>query len=305
MAPMTRAQRREYHAKHRRLQKHRERLQREQARAQRHLQALEQALVDVGVAETLADEVQWRLKAVRKLLGKIFGLMFPTVFGCRTYRELTRVRAWDKNLPSRILGALPKQKWLRQLPHRGQDLLVTLWHAVVDKSPATRSRWPWTWVGDDRVFKKSGPQLGLVGTWYSGQEHRVRLGIDGLLLVVVIGEGKLVIPVDFTVRRPDPVGSGRPCRDKLTWLQVMLDRTWSALQRLGLVLPAPLVVADRWCGDSKWLAHVARHQRGTAVVEGKRPDVFRLPDGRRVTGQELLTQVDWPWRDSLQLPGMR
>ena len=73
MAPMTRAQRREYHAKHRRLQKHRERLQREQARAQRHLQALEQALVDVGVAETLADEVQWRLKAVSKLLSKIGG----------------------------------------------------------------------------------------------------------------------------------------------------------------------------------------------------------------------------------------
>jgi DDE superfamily endonuclease len=302
---MTRTQRREYHAKQRRLQKYRERLQCEQARAQRHLQAVEQALVDVGVAETVVEEVQWRLKAVKKLLGKIFGLMFPTVFGCRTHHELARVRGWDKNLPSRILGALPKRKWLRQLQHRGQDLLVTLWRAVVDKSPATRSRWQWTWVGDDSVFKKSGQQLGLVGTWYSGQEHRVRLGIDGLLLIVVIGEGKLVIPVDFTVRRPDPVGPGRPCRDKLTWLQVMMDRTWTALQRLGLMLPAPLVVADSWFGDSKWLAHVASHQRGTAVVEGKRTYVFRLPNGRRVTGQELLTRADWPWRDSLQLPGMR
>ena len=41
------------------------------------------------------------------------------------------------------------------------------------------------------------------------------------------------------------------------------------------------------------------------MVEGKRTYVFQLPDGRRVTGQELLTQADWPWRDSLQLPGMR
>ena len=65
-----------------------------------------------------------------------------------------------------------------------------------------------------------------------------------LLLVVVIGEGKLVVPVDFMVRRPDPVGPGRPCRDKLTWLQVMLDRTWTAWQRLGR-LPAPLIVADQ------------------------------------------------------------
>jgi hypothetical protein len=75
--------------------------------------------------------------------------------------------------------------------------------------------------------------------------------------------------------------------------------------RLGLALPAPLVVADSWFGDSKWLAHVASHQRGTAVVGGQRTYVLRLPDGRRVTGQELLTQVDWPWRDRLQLPGMR
>jgi hypothetical protein len=130
-----------------------------------NLQALEQALVDVGVAETVAQEVQWRLKALRRLLGKIVGLMFPPVFGCRTHHELTRVRAWDKNRPARILGALPKQKWLRQWQHRGKDLLVTWWHAVVDKSPATRSRWPWTWVGDDSVFKKSGQQLGLVGIW--------------------------------------------------------------------------------------------------------------------------------------------
>jgi hypothetical protein len=270
MAPMTRAQRREYHAKQRHLRKYPDRLQREQARAQRHLQALEPALVDVGVAKTVVAEVQWRLKAVRKRLGKIFGLMVPTVFGCRTHHELTRVRGWDKNLPSRILGALPKQKGLRQLPHRGQDLLATLWHHVVDKSPATRSRWPWTGVSEDRVCKTSGQPLGLVGSWSSGQEHRGRLGIDGLRLLVVLGEGTLVMPVDFTVRRPDPMGPGRPCRDTLTWLQVMRDRTWTALPRLGLVWPAPLVVAESWCGDSKWLAHLAPHQHGTMVVEGTR-----------------------------------
>src|SRR6266404_298815 len=273
--------------------------------AQRSLEALEQALVDVGLPATVAAEVQWRLKRAGTLLGKIFGLMFPTVFGCRTHHELTRVRNWDKNLPGQILGALPKPKWLRQLPHRGQDLLASLWRQVEDKSPATRSRWPWTWVGDDSVFKKSGQHLGLVGTWYSGQEHRVRRGIDGLLRLVVIGAGTPLIPVDFRVRRPDPLGPGRPCRDKLTWLQVMLDRTYTALQRLELALPAPLVVADSWFGDSKLLAHVAHHQCGTVVVEGKRTYVFQLSDGRRVTGHELLTRADWPWRDSLQLPGMR
>ena len=165
MASMTRAQRREQNAKQRHLRKSRERLQREQTRAQRCLQALEQTMADLGLPETLAAEVEWRLKAHAKLLGKIVGLMFPTLFGCRTCYELTQVRVWDKNLPSRILGALPKQKWVRQLQHQGQDLLATLWPHVEDKSPATHSRWQWTWVGDDSVFKKSGQQLGLVGTW--------------------------------------------------------------------------------------------------------------------------------------------
>jgi len=90
-------QKRHQQAKRRRLQKAREHLLREQARAQRHLRTLEQALVDLGLPETLAAEVEWRLKALGKLLGKLFGVMFPAVFGCRTAYELTRVRGWDKN----------------------------------------------------------------------------------------------------------------------------------------------------------------------------------------------------------------
>ena len=42
-----------------------------------------------------------------------------------------------------------------------------------------------------------------------GQEHRVLSGIDGVLLVVVIGDGKLVVPVDFAIRRPDLRALGR------------------------------------------------------------------------------------------------
>lgn len=49
---------------------------------------------------------------------------------------------------------------------------------------------------------------------------------------------------------PDPEGPGQPCHDKLTWLQLMLDRTLAAFQQRGLWLPAPLVVADSWFGDA-------------------------------------------------------
>jgi hypothetical protein len=50
---------------------------------------------------------------------------------------------------------------------------VPLWRHVEGKSEATQSRWQWTWAVDDSVFHKYGEQLGLVGHWWSGQQHRV------------------------------------------------------------------------------------------------------------------------------------
>jgi hypothetical protein len=215
------------------------------------------------------------------------------------------VRGWEKHLPGRIWGAWPPQTWVRRWQRLGQELLVRLWRHVEDNSPATRSRGPWTWVGDDRLVRKYGQQLGLVGTWWSGQEHRGRCGIHGLLRLVGIGDGKLVVPVDFVVRRPAPQGPGRPCRDTLPWLQVMLDRTGRARRRRCRQWPAPLVVADSGFGDSKVRAQGATALQGTLLVEGKRRGVFQLPDGRRVTGHDLRVRDAGPWRDSPPAPGLR
>ena len=60
-------------------------------------------------------------------------------------------------------------------------------------------------------------------------------GIDGVLLVVVIGDGKLQF-VDVAIRRPDPTGPGAPCRDKRYWVQVMLDGRVAAFRRRGVAL---------------------------------------------------------------------
>jgi hypothetical protein len=70
-------QKRQHQAQQRRLQQPRARLQQEQARAQRTLQALAQAVQELGLPATVAEEVQWRLQAQQQLLGKIFGMMFP------------------------------------------------------------------------------------------------------------------------------------------------------------------------------------------------------------------------------------
>jgi hypothetical protein len=292
-------------ARQRRYLTAQERLERDRRRAQQAAQALEQALEDLDLPEHLVAEIEGRLRSQQQLLSKIVGVMFPPLFGCRTNAELCRVRGWDKNLPARLLGALPKRSWLKRLRRLGLEVLVPLWRYAAGRSEATRSRWQWTWVGDDSVFKKYGGQLGLVGTWWSGQEHRVRSGIDGVLLVVVIGDGKLVVPVDFAIRRPDPPGPGAPCRDKLHWVQSMLDGRMAAFHRRGVALPPPVVVADSWFSDSKLMHHVATTHQGTFLVEGKTTYVFALPDGRQVKGHDLQKPGDWPWRHSLQAPGKR
>jgi hypothetical protein len=175
MARMTPAQRREYNAQQRQLRKYRARLQQEQTRAQRFLQGLEQALVAWGLPEPLTGAVAWQLQAPATLLGKIVGLMFPPVFGCRTSEELTPLRVWDKNLPSRLLGALPKQTWVRPLPHRGQALLATRWRQAEDRAPRPAvaghgpgwrmtassrrmaSRWGWSGPGRAARHPEAGP----------------------------------------------------------------------------------------------------------------------------------------------------
>src|SRR5712691_10521605 len=305
MSPAIRYVKKHAKARQRRRLKAQERLARDRRQAQQAAQALDQALDDLGLPEDLVAEIEGRLRSQHKLLGKICGVMFPPLFGCRTNAELCRVRGWDKNLPSRLLGALPKRSWLKRLRRLGLEVLVPLWRYAASKSEATRSRWQWTWVGDDSVFKKYGDQLGLVGPWWSGQEHRVLSGIDGVLLVVVVGEGKLIVPVDFAIRRPDPIGAGAPCRDKLHWVQVMLDGRVEAFRRHGVALPPPILVADSWLGDSKLMRHVATTHQGTLLVEGKSTYVFSLPDGRQVKGDDLQHQRDWPWRDSPQVPSVR
>jgi len=240
-----------------------ERHERQQRQAQREIEALHQALHDVGLPDNLGTEIAGRWRAQKRLLGKIFGLMFPTLFGCDSAYELTRTRGWDKNLPSRILGALPQRSWLKRLRKLGQDVLASLWRHIESMSDATRSRWQWTWVLDDSVFRTYGGPLELVGNWWSGPYKRVVTGIDGVLLLVVLGDGKRVIPVDLAVRRPNPQGPGRRCRTKLGWVQVLLDESLAAWRRRGLALPAPMGVADRWLSDSKLMAQVAGLYQGT------------------------------------------
>jgi hypothetical protein len=303
MSPAKRYANQQAKARWRRRLNAQQRLERDRRQAQQAAEALHQALEDLSLPETLVREIEGRLQSQQKLLSQIVGVMFPALFGCRTPSELCRVRGWGKNWPSRLLHALPKRSWLKRLRRLGLEVLVPLWRHIAGKSEATQSRWQWTWAVDDSVFHKYGKQLGLVGHWWRGQQHRVLAGIDGLLLIVVMGDGKLVVPVDFAVRRPDPVGAGGPCRDKLTWAREMIDARLLALSKRGLHLPAPIITADSWCSDSKLMEHIRHRHQGTFLVEGKVSYTFTLADGRHVNGHDLLAGK-WSWQSHPWTPGV-
>lgn len=304
MSPTQRYANKHATARHRRRLKAHERFERDRRQAQRAAEALHQALEDLGLPTDLVAELEGRLRSQQQLLGNIVGLMFPALFGGRTPSELCRVRGWDKNWPSRRLRALPKRSWLTRLRRLGLEVLVPLWRHVATKSPATQSRWQWTWALDDSVFHTYGEQLRLVGRWGSGQQHRVLSGIDGLWLGVIVGDGKMVVPVDFAMRRPDPGGAGAPCRDKLHWARTMLDERLAALRHRGLALPPPSVTGESWCGDSKWMPHVRQQYQGTVLVEGKTTSRFPGADGRQVHGHDLI-EGQWRWRDHPWEPWVR
>ncbi len=96
MSPAKRHAKKHAKARQRRRRTAQERLARDRRQAQHAAEALHQALNDLGLPEDLVTEIEGRLRSQQKLLGKICGVMFPPIFGCRTNSELCRVRGWDK-----------------------------------------------------------------------------------------------------------------------------------------------------------------------------------------------------------------
>jgi hypothetical protein len=119
MSPMKRYAKKQAKATKRRRLKAQQRIRQQQAEAQRYTEAIHQALEALGFPDSLVAEIEGRLQAQQSLLGKIVALMFPTLFGARHPHELTRVRGWDKNVPRKLLSALPKRSWLKRLRRLG------------------------------------------------------------------------------------------------------------------------------------------------------------------------------------------
>src|SRR6266849_2124350 len=145
------------------------RLQRDRRQAQRAAEARHQALEAWGLPETRVTEIAGRLRRHHQRLGTMVGRRFPALCGCRTPSALCRGRGWDTHGPARLRGALPKRSWLKRLRRLSQEVLEPIWRPVAHTSPATQSRWQWTWVWDDAGFHRGGAGGGGGGGGGGGQ----------------------------------------------------------------------------------------------------------------------------------------
>jgi hypothetical protein len=292
----TRYARQHAKARPRRRRNAQERLARDRRQAQQAAEALHHALEPLGLPDTVVREIAGRLRSQQKRLGKIVGVMFPALCGCRTPAEWCRVRGWDQHGPARRLHAVPKRSWRKRRRRLGLEGLVPLWRPGATQSAATPRRWQWTWATEDAVCHTDGAQWRCVGPWGSGQPPRGLSGIDGLWLVVSMGEGTWVVPVACAMRRPDPIGAGAPCRDTRTWARAMSEERLAALRHRGLERPPPLMTAERGLSDAPCMTHIRQQPQGPFLVEGKVTAPFALADGRHVHGHDCLAG-EWPWRD--------
>jgi hypothetical protein len=81
MSPAKRWAKKHAKTRYRRRLQAQERLVRDRRQAQQAAQALQQALDALGLPDDLVAEIEGRLRSQHKLLGKIFGIMFPPCSG--------------------------------------------------------------------------------------------------------------------------------------------------------------------------------------------------------------------------------
>jgi len=234
------------------------------------------------------------MRKVVNAFGIIICLMLLPLSGCESYYEFSQEYGIDKNKIYRILNSCSPTSWMRLLRRISSKLLVKIVKKYHSMSPSTRSRYRVTLVVDSTTLLKLAKKLGLAGIFWSGSLKRKARGIQLVVLYAVIGEGKLLIPLDIRIRKPSPKGRGRRCKEQPALVIEMIRDFKRRMMIRGIDPEGWFLVMDSWYGSGDLLREI--EEEGFMVVfEGKRNYVF-YRDGRKMKVAELIDQIQW--RDS-------
>jgi len=261
-----------------------------------YVEDLKKSIKELEVDKELGRFVRHHLGKMLEAFGIILGLLLLPLSGCSSYFEFSQEYDIGKNKPYRILGRGDSSSWIRLMRRLSTRLLVKIVRCYHGMSDATKSRHKITLVVDSTTLLKLAEKLGLVGTFWSGNLKRQASGIQLIVLYAVIGEGKYMIPLDMRIRRPDPAGRGRKCKEQPQLVLEMLRGLKTRLMVKGIDINGWFLVMDSWYGSVDLQEEIS--ECGYFVIfEGKSNYVFFLGEERfNASG---LAQV-LRWRDGSQ-----
>ena len=261
-----------------------------------YAEGIKKSIGDLELDKELGKFAEKHLGKMLKAFGIILGLLLLPLSGCESYFEFSQEYGLGKNRAYRILNRGTAGVWIRLLRRIGTKLLVRMVKKYHQMSNATKSRYKVTLVVDSTTLLMLSEKLGLVGVFWSGRLKRKASSIQLVILYAVIGEGKLLIPLDMRIRRPDPQGRGRKCKEQPQLVLEMVRSLKTRCVSKGIDPSGWFIVMDSWYGSEDLLEKIS--ECGFIVVfEGKSHYVFFL-GAERYTAAELSEEIRW--RESSQ-----
>lgn len=257
---------------------------------------IKKSISELELDEELRKFAEKHLGKMLKSFSTILGLLLLPLSGCSSYYEFSQEYGIGKNKPYRILNRGTPEIWIRLLRRISAKLLVRIVKKYHQMSDATKSRHKVTLVVDSTTLLKLSEELGLVGVFWSGKLKKQASSIQLVVLYAVIGEGKLLIPLDMRIRKPDPQGGGRKCKEQPELVIEMVRNFRTRCFSKGIDPRGWFIVMDSWYGSKHLLDEIDK--LGFIVsFEGKSSYVFFL-NTERFNVAELAQEIRW--RDSNQ-----
>jgi len=252
---------------------------------------IKKSIGELELDKELEKFAEKHLGKMLKAFGTILGLLLLPLSGCESYFEFSQEYGLGKNRPYRILNRGTPRVWIRLLRGMGTKLLVRMVKKYHQMSNATKSRHKVTLVVDSTTLLMLSEKLGLVGVFWSGRLKRRASSIQLVVLYAVIGEGKLLIPLDMRIRRPDPQGRGRKCKEQPQLVLEMVRSLKTRCVSKGIDTNGWFIVMDSWYGSEDLLERVS--ECGFIMVfDGKSTYVFFL-GAERYNAAELAEEMRW------------
>jgi hypothetical protein len=256
-----------------------------------YVEGIKKSIGDLELDKELGKFAEKHLGKMLKAFGTILGLLLLPLSGCESYFEFSQEYGLGKNRPYRILNRGTPGVWIRLLRRIGTKLLVRMVKKYHQMSEATKSRHKVTLVVDSTTLLMLSEKLGLVGVFWSGRLKRKASSIQLVILYTVIGEGKLLIPLDMRIRRPDPQGRGRKCKQQPQLVLEMVRSLKTRCISKGIGPSGWFIVMDSWYGSEDLLKKVSECGF-TVIFEGKSNYVFFL-GAERYNAAELAEEIRW------------